>query len=76
MQKWHSKSRGFIKSRLPSALEAVSIGKTMSIFQCRSTYRILQENLQDPIRDPIGHRETIYKIVNGNLERKDQRLAS
>lgn len=37
---------------------------------------ILQENLQDPTRIPIGYKVVIYMIINGHLGKKDHRLAS
>ena len=76
MQRRNSQSRGFIEARFPLALEVVSTEKTVRFFQRMSTYRILQENLQDPRGGPTRYRAVIYKISTGNLERKDQRLGS
>jgi len=54
MQRRHPQSQGFVEARFLSALEAMSTGNIVKNFQCRSTYKILQETyriLQEVLED-------------------------
>lgn len=74
MHRRHSQSRGYIEAGLLSAPEAVYKKDSEHFFQWKITYRILQENLQDPTGNPIGYRKVIYMIGSEHFGREKPKV--